>query len=275
MCDDDQAVRLCPYCEGPIRRPKGKTCGDVACQAQHKREGARRAYLKRRAAGGPARVGPRETRVCLWCSGTFETFVSDPNRYCSRSCANYGRAVHPRVPTRRRYDPQYGKALVKYARPRYVDLPPKRRQWWACACQVCAAKYVHTTHSTVCSSECERIVRREAGSRSQAQRRARQRGGHAEVFDRIEVFERDGYVCHLCGDMTDPEATYPALNMPTLDHVVPLARGGHHTRANSKTAHLLCNSLKGHRETYVHDPRATAGRLDTAAVGVGGHSLPG
>lgn len=95
------------------------------------------------------------------------------------------------------------------------------------------------------------------------------------MFDRVEVFERDGYVCHLCGDMTDPEATYPALNMPTLDHVVPLARGGHHTRANTKTAHLLCNSLKGHRETYVHDPRATAGRLDTAAVGVGGHRVPG
>ena len=95
------------------------------------------------------------------------------------------------------------------------------------------------------------------------------------MFDRVEVFQRDGYVCHLCGDMTNPQAVYPALDMPTLDHVVPLARGGHHTQANTKTAHLLCNSLKGHREGYVHDPRAVAGRLGTTAVGVGADPSPG
>lgn len=269
---DDTTTRLCPYCEGPIRRPKGKTCGDVACQTQHNREGARRSYQRRRAAGGPRRVGPQETRQCAWCGEGFVVFVSEGQRYCSLSCGNQGRKVHPHVLPHR----AYGKAVVKYVRPSHASvLAPKRDQWWACVCQVCATRYVHTTHSTLCSSECERIVRREAHARAMAQRRARERGAHAEVFDRIEVFERDGYVCHLCGDMTDPEAAYPALNMPTLDHVVPLARGGHHTRANSKTAHLLCNSLKGHRETYVHDPRATAGRLDTAAVGVGGHRVPG
>lgn len=276
MCADDQAVRLCPYCEGPIRRPKGKTCGDVACKAQHHREGARRSYQRRRAAGGPRRVGPREIRRCAWCAGPFEVFVSEAQRYCSLSCSNQGRAIHPHIPTRRQHDRSYSTALTKYTRPsRMPVLAPKRDQWWACVCQVCATRYVHTTHSTICSDKCERIVKRERSSRTMVRRRALERGAHADVFDRVEVFERDGYVCHLCGDMTDPEAIYPALNMPTLDHVVPLARGGHHTRANTKTAHLLCNSLKGHRETYVHDPRATAGRLDTAAVGVGGHRVPG
>lgn len=95
------------------------------------------------------------------------------------------------------------------------------------------------------------------------------RGAHTERFDRCDVFDRDEYVCHICRQPTDPATAVPHPRAPTVDHVVPLARGGHHTLGNCKTAHFMCNSLKGHRETYVHDPVATAGRLGTAAVGVG------
>jgi 5-methylcytosine-specific restriction endonuclease McrA len=34
---------------------------------------------------------------------------------------------------------------------------------------------------------------------------------------------------------------------PTLDHIVPLARGGHHTRDNTQCAHFSCNTRKGAR----------------------------
>jgi 5-methylcytosine-specific restriction endonuclease McrA len=34
---------------------------------------------------------------------------------------------------------------------------------------------------------------------------------------------------------------------PTVDHIIPLARGGSHTWDNVQLAHHLCNSLKGDR----------------------------
>lgn len=37
----------------------------------------------------------------------------------------------------------------------------------------------------------------------------------------------------------------PHPKAPTIDHVVPLAEGGHDTRANVQLAHFLCNSIKG------------------------------
>lgn len=52
-----------------------------------------------------------------------------------------------------------------------------------------------------------------------------------------EVFERDGYRCRYCG--TD--------NDLTLDHVVPIIRGGQNSAENLATACRPCNSSKGDR----------------------------
>jgi 5-methylcytosine-specific restriction endonuclease McrA len=63
------------------------------------------------------------------------------------------------------------------------------------------------------------------------------------LVDRVVVFERDGYVCQLCGLLTDP--TGPRGERPTIDHIESLARGGAHTYGNLQTAHLRCNIEKG------------------------------
>lgn len=69
--------------------------------------------------------------------------------------------------------------------------------------------------------------------------RAQQRGNAApEMFDRSEIFARDGGVCHICGGLVNPESWH-------VDHVVPLARGGEHSRTNVAVAHPFCNQSKG------------------------------
>jgi 5-methylcytosine-specific restriction endonuclease McrA len=65
-------------------------------------------------------------------------------------------------------------------------------------------------------------------------------------FTGIEVFERDEYRCYLCGGLCTGD--YPAPMSPSMDHVKPISRGGHHTLENVKTAHLLCNMSKGINE---------------------------
>jgi 5-methylcytosine-specific restriction endonuclease McrA len=61
-----------------------------------------------------------------------------------------------------------------------------------------------------------------------------------ERVDREAVAERDGWVCSICGG----EVTRATWSM---DHVVPLAKGGPHTYANVALAHLVCNIAKGDR----------------------------
>lgn len=43
-----------------------------------------------------------------------------------------------------------------------------------------------------------------------------------------DIFERDGWQCKLCEEPIDRAAAYPAPLSPTLDHIVPLAKGGAH-----------------------------------------------
>ena len=74
-----------------------------------------------------------------------------------------------------------------------------------------------------------------------ARRRARIRS--APVIERISrsaIIQRDGARCYLCGR----ELT---LREVTLDHVIPLARGGSHTADNLRVACRPCNSRKGAR----------------------------
>lgn len=66
----------------------------------------------------------------------------------------------------------------------------------------------------------------------------------AEDFKDEEIFERDGWVCQLCFELVDKALPWPHLMSKTLDHVMPVVRGGAHTRANTQLAHLTCNVSK-------------------------------
>lgn len=80
-----------------------------------------------------------------------------------------------------------------------------------------------------------------------ARRRARLRDAFVEDFTREEIFERDGWTCGLCAEPIDQDLSYPDPMSASLDHVIPLALGGEHSRANAQAAHLSCNSRKGAR----------------------------
>ncbi len=57
----------------------------------------------------------------------------------------------------------------------------------------------------------------------------------------MKVFRRDGWLCQICGGATDPATrgtTHP--DAPELEHIVPLAKGGEHSYANTACAHRHC-----------------------------------
>lgn len=90
------------------------------------------------------------------------------------------------------------------------------------------------------------IARRAESKIRKHYNRAFVRGAAAEKIDPLEIFERDGWLCGLCGCKTPKgkRGTYDA-NAPELDHIVPIAAGGAHVRSNVQCACRACNMAKG------------------------------
>lgn len=85
----------------------------------------------------------------------------------------------------------------------------------------------------------------EKGREIAARRRARKRAAKADKVD-LALMWGDGR-CGLCRQPVDPDLQYPEPMSKSIDHIVPLARGGTHEQANVQLAHLVCNNRKGAR----------------------------
>jgi len=66
-----------------------------------------------------------------------------------------------------------------------------------------------------------------------------------EKIDHLAVFERDEWTCNICGERINKRLRGDAWMRATLDHIIPLSRGGTHTYDNVAAAHWLCNMDKG------------------------------
>jgi hypothetical protein len=64
---------------------------------------------------------------------------------------------------------------------------------------------------------------------------------------RARLIDRDGPVCWICGGEVDLDVPPTAPGAPTVDHVLPRARGGSSDPANLRLAHRRCNGRRGSR----------------------------
>jgi 5-methylcytosine-specific restriction endonuclease McrA len=81
--------------------------------------------------------------------------------------------------------------------------------------------------------------------RSKYSKRRKQAMAQGDDIDRMDLFEYYGWTCHLCDGEIDRELRHPHPMSATIDHVVPLERGGRHVWDNVKPAHKQCNEAKG------------------------------
>lgn len=65
------------------------------------------------------------------------------------------------------------------------------------------------------------------------------------------VYAKDDGVCYICGGkcnwedrVTTGDTVVCGNNYPSIDHVIPLAKGGMHEWSNVRLAHRICNSKK-------------------------------
>lgn len=72
-------------------------------------------------------------------------------------------------------------------------------------------------------------------------RRAWAKGAQqTEVIHLSVLADRDQWICHLCGNIVLKETW-------SMDHLIPLSKGGDHTYENVKLAHRLCNIRRGNK----------------------------
>lgn len=168
-----------------------------------------------------------------------------PRKYCAehhpkRSCTECGKELRhgAKLATCRDCTPRKPK--------------PDKEVGWTQLCPRCQGVF-YGRKRKYCSDGCSRAAYRSANIDAErdrirslsAQRRAQKLDPEAENFSRQEIFDRDGWICQLCNNPVDPEAPSQSALSASLDHKIPLAKGGKHTRSNSQLAHLVCNQRKG------------------------------
>ncbi|MEU7032722.1 HNH endonuclease signature motif containing protein [Streptomyces sp. NPDC046237] len=132
------------------------------------------------------------------------------------------------------------------------------------ACEACGVEYRSVSRSQRwCSQSCAAPNKPGSGPRGRSskslerqrlywqaknrRRRAAKRGGISESYTLAQIAERDQWLCQLCRKPVPEEARVPDVLAPTIDHIVPVSKGGDDTRANVQLAHFGCNSSKGAR----------------------------
>jgi hypothetical protein len=102
-----------------------------------------------------------------------------------------------------------------------------------------------------CQAECETFtcVPCKEKNRSAARRKTRKRleGVEWEHYTPAEIAERDGWRCQLCRKPVNRRKRWPDPLSASIDHIVPITKGGTDVRANVQLAHLRCNISKGNR----------------------------
>ena len=96
---------------------------------------------------------------------------------------------------------------------------------------------MHNNQYSYCSIKCKKKAENRL---RELKTRAKIKSAYVEPVNRVKVFNACNWHCVMCGINTPRELMGTIEpNSPTLDHIVPLSKGGKHSYANTQ---LLCRN---------------------------------
>lgn len=183
----------------------------------------------------------RGQRVCDWCGRTYQQ-TGHEQRSCSFSCTAALKWVGRSVPIPWRSCHKCGSYYTtRSGRP--CSCPPwiSRGALRSVSCHNCGVTWEAPARQG--PHACE-ACRQEAKRRERRAERARRRRVHHEPYTPESIFDRDRWRCQICRRVVKRTATVPHPRAPTIDHILPISKGGADVPANVQCAHFECNWRK-------------------------------
>lgn len=190
-------------------------------------------------------------KVCEWCGKEFT--VPTRNAYIARFCSDecrqtsYSREVRGCGSAE-----EYLKERRKQAKEKQARLEEKREHELSnLKCIECGKRFKgEYLNQKICSTKC-RSTRKNRQQRLRKDTRINSINNIDKDISLESLYERDKGICYICGGQCDFK-DYQRVNgyfisghdYPSIDHIIPLARGGMHAWNNVKLAHHHCNAVK-------------------------------
>lgn len=203
-----------------------------------------------------------QTRLCAGCGATF---TATSNRlYCTDRC-------RWRVKDRKRRDTKRGRppgptAHICECCGSEYQTPHATRRYCSAACQRRAQRLRDGTLANPIKGVCRcgkptepqpgrptartcADCRREAIRRARRAAKMRRRNVVSDDYTLAEIADRDQWRCQLCGlKVRHGRQRYPSdPDGPSIDHILPITKGGQDVRHNVQLAHFACNARKHNR----------------------------
>jgi 5-methylcytosine-specific restriction endonuclease McrA len=216
----------CVICDREFHAKRGTSkhlCCSRECGFEWQRgDRAARAIVRRATAAAIKAAQPKTVKLHA-CSECGTPCNGTHNSLCSPEC----RAKRKQAALRRADDKQRASALA-------INQSIEKE------CEWCGSKFSGISHMGkryFCSSRCgQKATRRKHDGAKRAQ--------FVEPVSIGYLIARDAGRCQLCGRAVRTDCQVPHPLAPTMDHIVPLAGGGDHSKANTQLAHFQCNSVK-------------------------------
>lgn len=223
-------------------------------------------YLREKQAGKRDTENTRVkcyTYICKQCGKEYHPKEKKRDAYCSRECFyEHIDQRHKGVVAGRKQQRVEILATQKYLtqlRNDIINAMNKELKTKTYICDICGKAFESDRKQRYCSDECKKVNQRayQNAYKEIKRRKAYKNGAVDNSISLNKLAKRDKNHCHICGDKCDWNnfitigSTFIALdNYPSIDHVIPISKGGTHTWGNVKLAHRCCNTIKRNNLVY-------------------------
>ena len=184
--------------------------------------------------------------TCQYCGKVFKEQRERANLYCSQSCAaKFGALLRSadieKDPFEDEAEEHDAELLREYreAVQRVEELRYRLEHEKICA--VCGSRFMaKTARQVCCTPECSK-----KRDNARHDKRLSRNGKPDKSITLSRLYRRDGGVCQICGRHLDFELDPNDSDYPSIDHIIPLAKGGLHSWDNVQLACRRCNWEKG------------------------------
>lgn len=177
--------------------------------------------------------------VCQYCGKTFKEQRDRANLYCSKSCASKAKASEELK--KKEFKEEYKRKLLD----EYTELIKKAEQLryrieHEKYCKICGKFFIAKYSNMICCSpECTR-----KNENRNKDKRIYKNGKPDLSINLTRLYMRDQGICQICGRHIDFDCDSNSDYYPSIDHIIPIAKGGLHQWDNVQLACRYCNSLK-------------------------------